>query len=129
MNIKEALNRVVAQLDLSTEEMQDVMREIMTGQCSEAQIGAFLMGMRMKSETIDGRVTDAVLLQPLVPGEFQFRRATLWFDRTDGLPRRIQTDEGPQTRTVDLANLRTNGTFPAGTFVFRVPSGVKVVDQ
>lgn len=83
----------------------------------------------VKSETIDGRVTDAVLLQPLVPGEFQFRRATLWFDRTDGLPRRIQTDEGPQTRTVDLANLRTNGTFPAGTFVFRVPSGVKVVDQ
>lgn len=53
MNIREALNRVVAQLDLSTEEMQDVMREIMTGQCSEAQIGAFLMGLRMKSESID----------------------------------------------------------------------------
>ncbi len=53
MNIKEALNRVVSQLDLSTEEMQDVMREIMTGQCSDAQIGAFLMGLRMKSESID----------------------------------------------------------------------------
>ncbi len=53
MNIKSALNRVVNQLDLSTDEMRDVMREIMTGQCSEAQIGAFLMGMRMKSETID----------------------------------------------------------------------------
>ncbi|MDO8696668.1 MAG: anthranilate phosphoribosyltransferase, partial [Pseudomonas sp.] len=53
MNIKQALNRIVAQLDLSTEEMRDVMREIMTGQCSEAQIGAFLMGMRMKSESID----------------------------------------------------------------------------
>jgi anthranilate phosphoribosyltransferase len=53
MNIKEALNRVVSQLDLSTEEMQDVMREIMTGQCTDAQVGAFLMGMRMKSETID----------------------------------------------------------------------------
>ncbi|WP_439887341.1 anthranilate phosphoribosyltransferase [Pseudomonas sp. MBLB4123] len=53
MNIKEALNRVVGQLDLSTEEMQDVMREIMTGQCSDAQIGAFLMGLRMKSESID----------------------------------------------------------------------------
>lgn len=83
----------------------------------------------VKSETIDGRVTDAVQLQPLVPGEFQFRRATLWFDRTDGLPRRIQTDEGPQTRTVDLVNVRTNGTFPTGTFAFKVPSGVKVVDQ
>lgn len=83
----------------------------------------------VKSETIDGRVTDAVQLQPLVPGEFQFRRATLWFDRADGLPRRIQTDEGPQTRTVDLANVRTNGTFPTGIFAFKVPNGVKVVDQ
>jgi anthranilate phosphoribosyltransferase len=53
MSIKAALDRVVNQLDLTTAEMQDVMREIMTGQCTEAQIGAFLMGMRMKSETID----------------------------------------------------------------------------
>ena len=53
MDIKEALNRVVGQLDLSTGEMQAVMRQIMTGQCTDAQIGAFLMGMRMKSETID----------------------------------------------------------------------------
>ena len=53
MDIKSALSRIVGQLDLSTEEMRDVMRQIMTGQCSEAQIGAFLMGMRMKSESID----------------------------------------------------------------------------
>ncbi|MCU1717505.1 anthranilate phosphoribosyltransferase [Pseudomonas sp. 5P_3.1_Bac2] len=53
MDIKQALNRVVNQLDLNTEEMQAVMRQIMTGQCTDAQIGAFLMGMRMKSETID----------------------------------------------------------------------------
>ena len=53
MNIKEALNRLVGQLDLTTEEMQDVMREIMTGQCSDAQIGAFLVALRMKSESID----------------------------------------------------------------------------
>ena len=53
MDIKQALNRVVGQLDLTTEEMKAVMRQIMTGQCTDAQIGAFLMGMRMKSETID----------------------------------------------------------------------------
>ncbi len=53
MDIKEALNRIVGQLDLTTEDMQAVMRQIMTGQCTDAQIGAFLMGMRMKSETID----------------------------------------------------------------------------
>jgi len=65
MNIKEALNRVVGQLDLSTSEMQDVMREIMTGQCTDAQIGAFLMGMRMKSETIDEIVGAAQVMREL----------------------------------------------------------------
>ncbi|CAI3790058.1 Anthranilate phosphoribosyltransferase [Pseudomonas sp. MM227] len=53
MDIKSALTRIVSQLDLTTEEMRAVMLDIMTGQCSEAQIGAFMMGMRMKSETID----------------------------------------------------------------------------
>ncbi|MDO7911610.1 anthranilate phosphoribosyltransferase [Pseudomonas monteilii] len=53
MDIKSALSRIVGQLDLSTDEMRDVMRQIMTGQCSDAQIGAFLMAMRMKSESID----------------------------------------------------------------------------
>lgn len=65
MNIKEALNRVVSQLDLSTREMKDVMREIMTGQCTDAQIGAFLMGMRMKSETIDEIVGAAEVMREL----------------------------------------------------------------
>ena len=76
MNIKEALNRVVSQLDLSTEEMQSVMREIMTGQCTDAQIGAFLMGMRMKSESID-EITGAVqvmreLMTPVKVGELPY---------------------------------------------------------
>jgi anthranilate phosphoribosyltransferase len=61
MDIKEALNRVVAQLDLSTA----VMRLIMTGQCTDAQIGAFLMGMRMKSETIDEIVGAATVMREL----------------------------------------------------------------
>ena len=65
MDIKEALNRVVNQLDLSTAEMQDVMRQIMTGQCSDAQIGAFLMGMRMKSETIDEIVGAVAVMREL----------------------------------------------------------------
>lgn len=65
MNIKEALNRVVNQLDLNTEEMQGVMREIMTGQCTDAQIGAFLMGLRMKSETIDEIVGAAQIMREL----------------------------------------------------------------
>ncbi|MET1077203.1 MAG: anthranilate phosphoribosyltransferase [Pseudomonas sp.] len=65
MDIKGALNRVVGQLDLSTEEMQAVMRQIMTGQCTDAQIGAFLMGMRMKSESIDEIVGAARVMREL----------------------------------------------------------------
>lgn len=53
MDIQNALGRVVDQLDLSTDEMKSVMGQIMRGQATEAQIGAFLMGLRMKSETID----------------------------------------------------------------------------
>ncbi|WP_047013235.1 anthranilate phosphoribosyltransferase [Spongiibacter sp. IMCC21906] len=53
MDIKTALGRVIQQLSLSTEEMASVMGDIMTGQCSDAQIGAFLVALRMKSESID----------------------------------------------------------------------------
>ncbi|WP_263147564.1 anthranilate phosphoribosyltransferase [Pseudomonas sp. RIT-PI-AD] len=65
MDIKEALTRIVGQLDLTTEEMQAVMRQIMTGQCTDAQVGAFLMGMRMKSETIDEIVGAAQVMREL----------------------------------------------------------------
>jgi len=53
MNIKIALERIANFLDFSSDEMQTIMRQIMTGECSEAQIAAFLLGMRMKSETVE----------------------------------------------------------------------------
>ena len=53
MDIKEALSWVVGNLDLSTEQMTGVMRQVMTGQCTDAQIGGFLVALRMKSESIN----------------------------------------------------------------------------
>lgn len=53
MDIKKALNQLVNRIDLSTEEMTSVMREIMTGGATPAQIGGFLVALRMKGETID----------------------------------------------------------------------------
>jgi anthranilate phosphoribosyltransferase len=47
--------------DLSLEEMKDVMRQVMSGEASDAQIGAFLMGMRLKGETLD-EITAAVMV-------------------------------------------------------------------
>ena len=53
ITIQQALGKVIQHLDLSTEEMASVMQAIMTGQCSDAQIGGFLVALRMKSESID----------------------------------------------------------------------------
>lgn len=53
MDIKTALARAVDRIDLTVAEMQGVMRNIMTGQCSDAQIAAFLIALRMKSESLD----------------------------------------------------------------------------
>ncbi|MCK5873278.1 MAG: anthranilate phosphoribosyltransferase [Alcanivoracaceae bacterium] len=76
MDIREALGRVVENLDLTLEEMREVMRQIMTGAATDAQIGAFLMGMRMKSESID-EITGAVqvmreLMTPVKVGELPY---------------------------------------------------------
>lgn len=53
MNIQQAIARVANREHLSTEEMIQVMRQIMTGETTPAQIGGFLVGLRMKSETVD----------------------------------------------------------------------------
>lgn len=53
MDIKQALAKVVERIDLTSAEMQDVMQAIMSGQCSDAQIAALLVALRMKSESID----------------------------------------------------------------------------
>jgi anthranilate phosphoribosyltransferase len=41
MDIKQALQQLVARVDLSTDEMASAMREVMTGAATPAQIGAF----------------------------------------------------------------------------------------
>jgi anthranilate phosphoribosyltransferase len=53
MEMKQALNAVVAKQDLTEQEMASVMEAIMTGGATDAQIGGFLVALRMKGETID----------------------------------------------------------------------------
>ncbi len=68
MNMKEALNRIASNLDLSREEMKDVMRLVMQGEATDAQIGAFLMGLRLKSETIDEITGATEVMRELATG-------------------------------------------------------------
>lgn len=53
LDIRSALAHVVEGKSLSTDAMQAVMRQIMSGNADEAQIGAFLVALRMKGETLD----------------------------------------------------------------------------
>lgn len=53
MDLQSALRRIVDGHSLTEEEMRATMQLIMTGQATQAQIGGFLMGLRMKGETVD----------------------------------------------------------------------------
>jgi len=53
MDIQRALQRIAGKQNLSTGEMVAVMRQIMSAGATDVQIGAFLLGMRIKGETID----------------------------------------------------------------------------
>jgi anthranilate phosphoribosyltransferase len=68
MDIKQALKRIADNKDLTGEEMRSVMRIIMAGEATASQIGAFLMGMRLKGETV-GELAAAVsiLREQMVP--------------------------------------------------------------
>jgi outer membrane lipoprotein carrier protein len=83
----------------------------------------------LRSERIGGRTTDVIQLIPAVPN-LPFTKAVIWLDREDALPRRLEIqEESGAIRTLNLSRLRVNESLPDQTFKFKVPSGVRVVDQ
>lgn len=53
MNIQQAIDGLSRYGHLNADQAEAVMRQIMTGGATEAQIGAYLMALRMKGETIE----------------------------------------------------------------------------
>src|SRR5207253_8485330 len=51
--IRNALSRLLDGHDLKQDETRDVMRFIMEGEATPAQIGGFLVALRVKGETVD----------------------------------------------------------------------------
>ncbi len=51
--IKEAIAKVVAGTNLAEVEAEAVMREIMQGEATDAQIGAYITALRIKGETVE----------------------------------------------------------------------------
>jgi anthranilate phosphoribosyltransferase len=65
MNIQAAIKSAIARQDLSQQDMTAVMTQIMSGECTPAQIGGFLVGMRMKGETVDEITAAAMVMRGL----------------------------------------------------------------
>jgi anthranilate phosphoribosyltransferase len=51
--IKDAIAKIADRVNLSEKEAEEVMLEIMEGAATSAQIAAYLMGLRLKGETVD----------------------------------------------------------------------------
>src|SRR5256885_8113203 len=51
--IKDAITKLADRADLSEKEAEEVMLEIMDGAATSAQIASYLMGLRMKGETVE----------------------------------------------------------------------------
>lgn len=83
----------------------------------------------VRTDQVDGRPVDVVEMVPTVP-DMPFSKATVWLDRGDALPRRIEVNEvSGQKRTLTLHKLRINVPVSDKTFTFEVPPGVRVVEQ
>nr|VFK78708.1 MAG: anthranilate phosphoribosyltransferase [Candidatus Kentron sp. SD] len=65
MDMTSAIHTVIERQDLTEAEMLDVMNAIMTGKATPAQIGGFLIGLRMKGETINEIAAAATVMRKL----------------------------------------------------------------
>ena len=65
MDIQSAIRAVVERRDLDGAQMTAVMHDVMSGGCTPAQVGGFLVGLRMKGETVEEIAAAATVMRRL----------------------------------------------------------------
>lgn len=65
MNIQAAIKQLTERGDMSRDAMTAVMRDIMSGEATPAQVGGFLIALRMKGETVDEITAAAGVMREL----------------------------------------------------------------
>lgn len=65
MDMQSAIRAVTERKNLSSDDMASVMRLIMTGEATPAQVGGFLIGLRMKGETVEEVAAAAAVMREL----------------------------------------------------------------
>ncbi len=63
MDMHSAIRSVARGLDLDQEQMNSVMRIVMQGDATPAQIGAFLTALHIKGETVDELTAAAIVMR------------------------------------------------------------------
>jgi anthranilate phosphoribosyltransferase len=119
--IRKAIAKVVEREDLAEGEMIEVMNQIMSGECTPAQIGAFITALRMKGETVD-EISGAARVMRERATPIRVGRNVLDIDRED-----INIDQETILDVVGTGGDGTN-TFNISTTVSFIVSacGVKV---
>ena len=119
--IRKAIARIVEGENLSEGEMIEVMNQIMSGECTPAQIGSFITALRMKGETVE-EITGAARVMRDHATPIRVGRNVLDMDRDD-----INIDRETILDVVGTGGDGTN-TFNISTTVSFVVSacGVKV---
>ncbi|WP_321365804.1 anthranilate phosphoribosyltransferase [uncultured Desulfuromusa sp.] len=110
--IKEAIARLVERQDLTEAEMIDAMNQIMGGEATPAQIGAFVTALRMKGETI-----------PEIIGAAKVMRARATPIRVGDVIDIDRDDINVDRETI----LDTCGTGGSGTKSFNISTTVAIV--
>ncbi len=83
----------------------------------------------VRQDTANGRTADVIDLIPTTES-VPFKKARVWLAVDDGLPRRIELDEGFGARRIlILSRLRPNAPISRKTFTFEKPVGVKIIDR
>ena len=63
--MREAIGKLIDGQNLTAAEMQQAFRQIMTGQATQAQIGGFLIALRLKGETVEEIAAAARVMREL----------------------------------------------------------------
>lgn len=109
--IKEAIAKLVEQQDLSEPEMIGAMNQIMGGEATPAQVGAFITALRMKGETI-----------PEIVGAARVMRSRATPIRVDGAVDIDRDEINAERETI----IDTCGTGGSGTKSFNISTTVAI---
>ena len=119
--IKELISKIVRREDLTQEEMEKAMDEIMSGMATPAQIGAFITALRLKGETVEEIAGAAITMRA------KATRIMADYKPSDGVILDIVGTGGDESKTFNVST--TSAFVIAGSGVTVAKHGNRAVSS